>query len=106
MQIFYDPSNGQVMAFYVDCSYGGTAWQERGFHEAKAPEIMPRSRDLRVTVVDGVVTGWEPSPNPEQPSVVAGEPSMAEILHEAGVDIQAARKRLLEARRPRREFAA
>jgi nitrite reductase/ring-hydroxylating ferredoxin subunit len=98
VQIFYDPSDGQVMAVYESCRYAGSVWQDQGFVEAEAPSIMPRSRDLRVTVVDGQVADWEASPNPEQPTPEVREPTLAELLMEAGVDIKAARQRLLAAR--------
>lgn len=66
-QVFYDPANSnQVMAVYQGCRYGGKVWQDRGFIEIEAPDGV--TRDHRLIVSDGVVTGIVPAQNLEQPA--------------------------------------
>lgn len=78
MQIFID-ANNQVMAFYRGCRGDPTSWP--GTTEAEAPDEMPPSRDLKVTLdKDGGVTGWEASVNPVQPVRPAPVKDRAEQL--------------------------
>lgn len=68
MQVFYDPNSMQVMAVAKGCRDSGEAWKASGFVEAEAPDSMPLSRDLKVTVENGIVSAWKASPNPAQPA--------------------------------------
>ena len=65
MIIFYDPSDGQVMAVYSGDTTS-TVWIDRGF--LRASSEIPVTRDHKVVVVDDKVTNVTSSPNPEQPS--------------------------------------
>jgi len=95
-QIFYDPKTGQVMAEYLNCKYGGTVWQDRGYLAAIC-ENGKTTRDHKVTIKDGKVASRRKSKNPDQPKVER-EPSIEEILVEAGAvtkaQIEAARAKL------------
>lgn len=101
MQIFVD-ANNQVMAVYKGCRGNPAAWP--GMTEADAPADMPASRDLKVTVADGKVTGWEASENPVKPAVRARPPSTVDIIVEAAkaagltLDLEAAKQRLESAK--------
>jgi hypothetical protein len=73
MHIFYDASNGQVVAIHT---YGTTetTWSDRGYVGAEVPAellsmISKYARDCRVTVDgDGNLTGCEPNPDPNPPT--------------------------------------
>ena len=73
MQIFYDSSNGQVVAIYTHGT-ADTTWSDRGYVRAEVPAellsmITQYARDCRVTVDgDGNLTGREPNPDPNPPA--------------------------------------
>lgn len=68
MEIWYNPSDGQVMAVYSH-RYAGQHWSDQGYERAEVPDAFARvTRDHRVTVEGGVVTGIEATPNPVQPT--------------------------------------
>ncbi len=72
MIVFYDPNDrNQVMATYPR-RYDGDVWASRGYLQAAVavdlePELCRLSRECRVTVEDGVVTGCVAHANPVQP---------------------------------------
>jgi hypothetical protein len=86
MIAFIDPSNGQVMAFYI---YGtnSTIWTEQGFlavtipkeFEEQAPLLKTRNCRLGVDS-DGQVISCEPFINPVQPTVSVAEQERAKNL--------------------------
>lgn len=62
MEIWYDPSNGQVMAVYSR-PYTGTHWSEQGYQRATSAQRL--GRGFAVTVRDGRVTGAQPVSRPD-----------------------------------------
>lgn len=99
MQIFIDPSTKQVMAVYKGCRADPSAWP--GCVEKYAPDNMPASRDLKVTLDgEGEVTAWEASENPVKPAPRKKAPTPTEIIVEAAkaagltLDLEAAKQRL------------
>ena len=66
MEIWYEPTNGQVMAVYSS-RYSGSVWQDAGYLEAESAQAL--TRDHRVTVSDGKVTAAVQNANPVRPAV-------------------------------------
>lgn len=64
MEIWYDPSSGQVMALY-STRYTGTVWPDAGYLRAETD--LNLTRDYRVTVSKGRVESATPRVNPSTP---------------------------------------
>lgn len=67
MNIYYDPRTGQVMGVYTDIPKSPT-FDAKGFLLAKVPDGIKVTRDMRVSVTNGIVTSIVDSVNPEQPA--------------------------------------
>lgn len=94
--VFHHP-DGQVEAIYDGCR--PAPGSRDGLIEAVVPSDLKVTRDMRVTVKDGVVTAVEDNPNPVQPQRIL-EPSTEAVILEAAkaagltLDLEAARERL------------
>lgn len=73
MIVFIDPNNqNQVMALYTGDTTS-TAWTDQGFVKCAIPvelqgQIEQYTRDCRLSIVGGVVTGVTSAVNPVQPA--------------------------------------
>ena len=80
MQIFYNPSDMQVMAVYSD-RYRGAVWTDQGYvalevvaSDSNMAALQRLRRDCYIVVVDGSVTTVTARSNPVQP-----QPSSEEV---------------------------
>lgn len=70
MYIYYRPDDGQVMALYSD-EPNSVAFTALGYLVARVPLGVKISRDMAVSVEDGVVVDVSASPNALQPALPA-----------------------------------